>query len=465
MKFVVGLWAVETSGEVFTAATMDARIIELGHALTHFDTLVAAANLPHSQLIKGIFLAPEYFLAHQYADYIDTTLISPQRIERTISIGDRDRCVQQIRTLSAAHPNVLIIPGSIAWKKTFTRQAGEDMARDPRTQERTAVPKVAPGDRRTRAVGHLNHFINLDAKYARIKSDSEWIKDRTRPGIDKARYKGRWHVPSNEAKRDMASGNTDIVLRDGKGGTVTKTLPAVVEYYMRNTAYVYFNNEIIYKYHKRGDFFEAINTYEQVFIPSRKEPITDISVTATKQMKFGFEICLDHNIEMLKTFIRKDGLGEPDFHIICSAAVKNNTANMCMRDGGFLLHASSETDYTVVYENDRGIRREVAPDAVATVRGHTFKSWTIDVLDPIDLTYLRKVVVALDRYNREKTIAASKASKNALAVLRRLADAKDVAALRQHIAWYLGKSGAAQPLNAGDRVPANKRFYTLLDAV
>ncbi len=427
MDFLIGLWSVPTADTTFTAADVNQRITALESAIKHLSDEVGKETFAPDQKICGIFIAPEYFLAHQDAEKV----VSSRAIERTIDVGERDACVELIRNFSTKHKNVLIVPGTIAWKKTFARNGT-----DPKTT-----------DRRIRGARHLEYYTNLDAR-----QKLAGMQARTNAG------KG-YYRPSAPTRRDMILGNPTSETV----GSSTFTTGGNIKYYMRNTAYAFHDGKVVYKYHKRGDFFESVNTTETVFIPSFKRPVVSLLVDSTHLMSFGFEICLDHNIEMLKRVIKDQNISDPDFHIICSASVSNDTSNMCMRSGGFMLHASSDNNETGVYKNDKGLKTAVHEYDSVIVGGSLLRLWKIAVATGAG-SFLSDVKGALDAYSRSKTIFASAASKNALAKLQKLHKDGDLLGLRSHLDWYLGKPGAKQPTGAGDQIPKDKRFYTLLNA-
>ncbi|NYZ14273.1 hypothetical protein HL658_17085 [Azospirillum sp. RWY-5-1] len=464
MDFLVGLWSVPTHSTPFSRATLASRCTTLENAVQQFAGKLGNYAIPGGQKIRGIFVAPEYFLSHRFGDHFNPT--NNTVIERTISYDEKEAFVQTLRGVSRDNPGVLLIPGTIAWKKTFERQDSQNFKRDPRTHQRTLVPKDSLTDRRVRLGNELDYFINLDGGHQFMRQARERFEDRSRPvtGGGTSSTVGM-HVPSVAAKRDLVSGKTTVLVTDPSTGTLRGIVaPQPVPYYMRNTAYVFLDNEVLYKYHKKGDFFESINTTDHVFVPSMKSPVVPIAVDNTNNLRFGFEICLDHNIGMLGGFISKQALNTPHVHVVCSAAVQNNTAKMHTVDGGFFIHASSYQPYTVVYGKRGGTMVQMTALETIKVGGWDLGIWRIRYILPEEATFLTNVRNALDRYNREKTIAASKESKNALAVLRRLVNDEDVNGLRAHLNWYLGRVGALQPVGAGAKIPAGKRFATLLTA-
>ncbi|GGF47213.1 hypothetical protein GCM10007301_03250 [Azorhizobium oxalatiphilum] len=427
MDFVVGLWSVATPAGDFTASAMQQRISDLERALTAFRSHVNRQKLPSAQKIKGIFVAPEYYLAQVNAMSVSNSRV----VERTISVPDRNSAVGRIAQISKTFPEILIIPGTIAWKKTFAR----------------AEDDYKLTDRRKRALDHMGYFFDLDSQQELPGMRAGTLSHK---GVDLFR-------PSATDRTHMIAGSTEINTTVGK-----KTFHhrGKVLYYMRNTAYVFLDGQNVYSYHKSGDYYESVNTSETVFIPSRKPPVKVLPVREAQEMSFGFEICLDHNIGMLQRHLKEQGIPAPDFHIISSATVTNDTNKMCMRNGGYVLHASSYMGNTGVFANRRGLKTEVEEDTFTYACGYPLRIWTISVART---AFLADVKDALDTYEK-KSWWKSAESKDALAKLRQLLDSDDEAGLKRHLDWYLGKS-QIQPDGSKGRVPSGKKLHTELSTL
>jgi len=130
--------------------------------------------------------------------------------------------------------------------------------------------------------------------------------------------------------------------------------PAITKL-MRNTAPVFHDGDCLLKYHKHGDFFEAKSPEDGLFIPGNGKKTCELN-----GLRFGFEICLDHNLGILQNALKNDVDKLVDIHIVCSAAVKNETSNMMNRRGGFFLHASTYDTCGGVWKNNWGQQTKVA---------------------------------------------------------------------------------------------------------
>ncbi len=116
---------------------------------------------------------------------------------------------------------------------------------------------------------------------------------------------------------------------------------------MRNTTWALLNGQVRFLYNKQGDFNEVVGTNKNtIFIPGGRRGVCDI-----ENLRIGFEICLDHNLGMLASELRPDK-DPPHIHIVCSAWVKNNSANMAVRHGGYYVHASTAATQGGVWKWD-----------------------------------------------------------------------------------------------------------------
>ncbi len=128
---------------------------------------------------------------------------------------------------------------------------------------------------------------------------------------------------------------------------------------IRNRCYVFKDGSTELVYGKKADMNEAVGSDKGderaptgIFIPGLKASQKSIG-----GINFGFEICWEHANGVLKSVV---GTGtKPDIQIICSAFIENQTLNMVVRPGGFVLHASSrQSDSGVFYKPMTGQNRQ-----------------------------------------------------------------------------------------------------------
>jgi hypothetical protein len=108
-----------------------------------------------------------------------------------------------------------------------------------------------------------------------------------------------------------------------------------------------------------------------IFVPGRHEGVTTIN-----GLKIGFEVCLDHSLGTLKNHLLKADL---DFHIIASAEVNNNPSEICVAEGGYLLHASANDKFSKVMRKLPMKERKANPSPLRTQKVKQQKPDRIDV--------------------------------------------------------------------------------------
>jgi hypothetical protein len=126
----------------------------------------------------------------------------------------------------------------------------------------------------------------------------------------------------------------------------------------QNKLFAYLNGKKLMEYTKRGDFHEVTEqdaTGNEVYVPGKRTGRLEAF-----DRSFGTEICLDHNMGYAKA----SSTHYPDIHVIMSAAVKpkeENEGTQGHNPGktGFVIHASSDKDYTGVVQWRDGKRSTV----------------------------------------------------------------------------------------------------------
>lgn len=108
-------------------------------------------------------------------------------------------------------------------------------------------------------------------------------------------------------------------------------------YTATNIAYMFTNGKIVGSYAKRSDYHEVLPGahVSTIFVPGIKPGRATVG-----GINFGIEICLDHGIGVLKGTPSVTG-DLPRVHMICSATVGFNPNGVHVREGGYLIHASS----------------------------------------------------------------------------------------------------------------------------
>jgi hypothetical protein len=287
MKIFVALWSRDTANKPFD--NLGTRLWYLEKALEYADGKykAAAAGGGFSGTIKAIFVAPEYLFDNPRDKDADPTLA---HTPRAIAEESKGAIKSMIKDDSRKYPSMLIVPGTIIYRV------------DP-----TAYP-LRGAEQRAKAVTSMKELQTaVSRKNEKVKS---MAKDSSVPTLA-----------------------TKIGLLDGSGK---------VDYLVKNKMYGFLNGETVFSYGKRADCIEATGDVPGVFIPGRTTGIKELH-----GIKFGFEVCYDHEMGVLKATANGATV---DIHVVASAPVTNATANMIVRAGGFFMHACSDaTNSTVLF--------------------------------------------------------------------------------------------------------------------
>jgi predicted amidohydrolase len=325
MKMVAGLVRFDSYNN--THCTLEERMSLLRGALS----VVNKHIQKYGDAAKGIVLAPEYFFVRptstpgpiQPSNNGDVIRQLGGSSDDGYSLDSKDtkeHFINTINNLSAMFPRIIIIPGTISWRKSLGEKAFK-MA--------LAV----------------------------------WQNNKSRRMAPPAYGSMPWPAPSNTEKLAQISYHLD-----------NQQEPKGEFYYAKNTASVHFGGAKIFKHHKTVDFREVTHPHttlsskntqwrsvryedgggdqgwwewdqekhinaaaDTVFIPG---PADRGRVFTSQGLRFGIEICADHHHFPLKEEL---GSATVDFHVVLSASVQISHADgVCARSGGYLLHCSSE---------------------------------------------------------------------------------------------------------------------------
>jgi predicted amidohydrolase len=280
-RLLVALWTSTSRNPAGPSDDIDNRVSALEKA-------VKDAAIKFKDLIKQepeyansiqMFIAPEYFFGKARLNQTDG---------RMFEQNQKKSIVARICKLSLDNKNMLIIPGTVAWRRAVS--------------DASTALKSQPRNRLTRAQD-------------RVQENARFGRDVLVPGNGNDQA-----VADYFSKQDKE--RLDKLAADGKK-----------VYLARNTAYIFYNGKIL-KYHKRGDFEEVTNDQDKptVFIPGIETGQFSIG-----NVRFGIEICLDHDIGCLAN--SDFGGNPPHVHIITSNSVENNWTNAV---APLLLHASTD---------------------------------------------------------------------------------------------------------------------------
>jgi hypothetical protein len=419
---LVGLWSRNTPDDSHGSLSKEARASKLEEAVGNLASKITQAAIPTEQKIRGIFVAPEYYFAAINAGQV---LEGKGGTERSISQAEKDFVVTMLEKISNGNQGILIVPGTVAWKKPFARTGESRFKKQKDTGKRTMEQKTIT--REEKAKDALNKFDALGIKTRPVDMVNIYDlrivsafseKYQTNPDFASRVVRGAYsavfeddqtpHNDENDTEvRDTLSKNSseacwkriaECVLADPglrqdflkssgllplpphairvipSTGDKRQKIASGVANLMRNTAYVCLNGKVRFKYAKRDDFHEAVGAdHNTVFIPGAQ-----VGLATIEGIRFGFEICRDHGYGLLS---KARGAQKVQVHIVSSAEVTNEDEQMPVEPGGYFLHASSNIRNTAVYQNrgDRMLELETLPDSNDEVDGDPLLYWRIQL--------------------------------------------------------------------------------------
>jgi len=343
---------VDTESSAFCKLTLRRKLEGLKSSLTKISGIISQKDTQPGQTIKAILVAPEYFFQKIH---------KPEKGKSRQYSEDFKRFIEmELTQLSHDFPGILIIAGTIAWKK--------NMLSDPQTEENIwggQQPDI------TQALGRIptaqklsfKHYsyskvmrgitsdqAKYDQKYMSKSGDHSYLKALEALQGQKQYFFGRNsrdNAPDNSQEHKIDS---LLAMRD-----TPQLRDALLS---RNTAYAYLNGKRVHKYHKGSDYQEVIDQGQNFYVSGTKSPI--IPPNLVDGMRIGMEICLDHNCGVLAKHLAlhqgdllDDEKAPLDIHLILSAAVSNQPANQRMKKDGYLIHSSSR-EHDCLYQDGSG---------------------------------------------------------------------------------------------------------------
>lgn len=311
-KLIVAVWSVNT--EHMQNTTLDARMTNLTAAIAQAQAEVhrmAGRNgLSLGDSPLGLFVAPEYLFAHPAPGHNHNT---PDR--RHMEEADKVIQLARLQALSLNHPRIILVPGTIAWRKPLERMGAK------LTSTKTGELK---------AVSREHKSVKALVSYA---VDMKLVPNDELAG------------PRHGVKAATTAEKIGFV-RD-----------VAATHMARNTAYVLLGGNVILKYNKRGDFHEVLQPDNStIHIPGALMGRFDIRTEdpTLRPITFGIEICLDH---AFKTAARGlPNFGNVDIHIVTSAALPIVEERLICKPGGYLVHASSRAAYSKIQQRNTGFK-------------------------------------------------------------------------------------------------------------
>jgi hypothetical protein len=238
-----------------------------------------------------VFVAPEFYFSDSAEHFYDEN--TKEQIRASL-VG-----------LSKKYPEMLIVPGSVAWFKTAERS------------ELHAIRRAEGGKENTPR--NLAKHVQRYGAIKRPEYQSEYAEDTGEVLADHRKYYAQ------ELARQLSDSPAHVRIA-------------------RNTVFVLYGGGVWHKYNKRHELVSE-RAYE---VPSYAKPkttffapsVTDPTLPSIKGLKIGIEVCADHEHHSL---LSSGGGRNYHLHIICSATVYPAREHSAVRDDGALIHADSRT--------------------------------------------------------------------------------------------------------------------------
>jgi hypothetical protein len=340
---IVALWSLNTQG--MQHLPLDQRWADLKQCVELAYKLATArlykiGHDPNDRPL-ALFVAPEYLMAQPVPGGQHERHWPPMPNvygfpgdRRHIDEGDKDIQVQRYINLSNTCQGMIMVPGTIAWRKPLVRSGAKLLHGNP-NRPQYGQPKAV--SRYDKAIGSVQSYAQRQGL---------GLNTGLSGSLEYSKY-GESDVLAPTTQQKLNALNAAKVY--GPFSSVFGYLPGDLQYMARNTAYVLLDGQVICKYNKQGDFHEVLVGTDTVHIPGKLDgrfEVTPTKTPAQRPITFALEVCLDHVFQTTGKEI--EHRGKVDVHIISSAQVENKEAHVAARDAGYLVHASSNKEYTRV---------------------------------------------------------------------------------------------------------------------
>jgi len=278
----------------------------------------------------GMFVAPEYLFAKEVLGGGKKHVYG--KTQRYLDESEKNRIVSWGEQLSEKYPQLIIIPGTVAWQKAFERTGRKVF-------NKSEVMKTS--SRYDKAVEGVKHYA-----YQVLQKQSHiGVGDI----LDEKISSKLFTVSALSTSEKIQQINS--LKSSGVGDSNSSEPVAQAEAYMgRNTAYVLYGGKVCLKYNKMSDFHESlVDQKTTVFIPGTKRGLFSIPIEKSggRPIDFGMEICLDHN---QKVFSISNSGKAVDIHLILSAFTSTVEGNCNVNSGGYIVHASAMDDCSNIFQ-------------------------------------------------------------------------------------------------------------------
>jgi len=121
VEIVVGLWSRKTVAQ-HAMQSAQIKMQQLQTAVQRLAQEAARLNAPAKQKVKSIFIAPEYYFAKKKSSENFVYDLGPaDMVSRSLDEKQKDLLLKHLQRLSKRHKGMLIVPGTMAWKKKLSK--------------------------------------------------------------------------------------------------------------------------------------------------------------------------------------------------------------------------------------------------------------------------------------------------------------------------------------------------------
>jgi hypothetical protein len=362
--FMVALWSRPSSKKL--DRTPDQNLMHLREAIGKFDARIRPKEKEFDNPLEMqvLIVAPEYYFARSYMGKWNGS--SKAFETRSIEQDQKDHIVRELRAISRQYPAIGIIPGSIAWQKPLDRPESDRFQRNKLTGETTETLKQT--DRRAKALARVEKSGGNRPFEAEV---SELFATHVRKAI-KDRKLGIYQEYEDLLPTEASAAETKVWTKTVIQGVANdpRKREEILNYYqlsrsavyltpikqekletlreathmMQNTTYLLFGGETRFRYHKIGDFHEAIGADgKTVYVPGHMAGLSP----PVGGLTFGIEICFDHSLGLLKRESPKNQK-KPDVHVVISDKVDRDKKQMFAQK--YFVHASTDASSGGVHD-------------------------------------------------------------------------------------------------------------------
>ncbi len=321
MRIIVGLFKLNTQAtQNFSVATRLNVVKEAVEAHKHYtESQGTAFWKPEYAGLRAIFLAPEYCFARSLSgDNVDHEFGMRRQMEEDY-VKNNLRPV--FESLSSKFQNALIVPGTVAWRKSIV----------PAKKGKHASVHAAEQHRREKYGARILNASDISMEY---KNNAPFDVFTPVFPTDFVKDKDTRANPTTPASKYLAL--------------------QTAHYIAKNTAHCYYNGSCVYKYNKIGDFYEVCeDTTDTVNVPNRESKVSGVTVGAGRfhvaGLDFGISICYDQSLSVNSGPVH---VTEPlqttaapvNVHILLSASIPPDLGSANLKPGGFMASCSSADD-------------------------------------------------------------------------------------------------------------------------